>query len=238
MDASARNRWATAALRREGEARGFRVQTEFPTESGRIDVVWLTDTLKALHGCPEWVPVVGFEIESSWRTRKHVKGDLHNLVELGASVGVIVLLGGADERLPSLVAHAQQLAERSASRILIWTDDDVQALSDARPAELVEGADGTVAEGEERASTAVGWHTGKYRALWQWLRGQGGTVETTFSEIEEVLGFPLPASCRTHAAHWSSYDGSAVARAIHDAGYRARKVDLHAETLTLAKARD
>ena len=39
------------------------------------------------------VPVVAFEVESSWRTRKHIKGDYLNLFDLGASRGVIVLLG-------------------------------------------------------------------------------------------------------------------------------------------------
>jgi len=57
----------------------------------------------------------------------------------------------------------------------------------------------------------------------------------TFAEIEEVIGMPLPPSCRKHPAHWSGYEGSAVARAIRDAGYRAVQVDLVRETFTFVR---
>jgi hypothetical protein len=79
-------------------------------------------------------------------------------------------------------------------------------------------------------------HHGKYRALWAWLRSQTEPqVQATFSEIERVLGFSLPASSRAHMPHWYSYEGSAVARAIIDAGWRARSVDLNAQRLTLVR---
>jgi hypothetical protein len=41
---------------------------------------------------PAWVapvPVVGFEIESGWKIRKHVKGDLLNLRDAGVALSVI-----------------------------------------------------------------------------------------------------------------------------------------------------
>jgi hypothetical protein len=40
--------------------------------------------------------VAGFEIESSWRTRKHVKGDLLDLQDAGVALGVV--LAGVDAR--------------------------------------------------------------------------------------------------------------------------------------------
>jgi hypothetical protein len=43
----------------------------------------------------------------------------------------------------------------------------------------------------------------------------------SFADIETVIGMPLPGSCPRHPAHWSSHDGSAVARAIQDAGWTA-----------------
>jgi hypothetical protein len=56
-------------------------------------------------------------------------------------------------------------------------------------------------------------------------------VSVTFAEIEETLGFALPPSCRRHLPHWYGYDSTAVGRAIRDAGWRARHVDLLAETV-------
>jgi hypothetical protein len=57
----------------------------------------------------------------------------------------------------------------------------------------------------------------------------------TFAEIEEIVGMPLPPSSRRHPAHWSGYEGSAVARAIHDAGWRASEVNLSAERLVFVR---
>ena len=73
-----------------------------------------------------------------------------------------------------------------------------------------------------RRSAEASGHAGKYRALWEWLRAQpDDSVEMTFTEVEDVLGFPLPSSCYKHSAHWVSYEGSAVARAVVDAGWKA-----------------
>ncbi len=80
-------------------------------------------------------------------------------------------------------------------------------------------------------------HSGKYRSLWQWLRKQSADELTmTFAEVEQRLGFPLPASSRRHVAHWHSYEGSAVSRAIIDAGWRAHHVDLQRETVTFSRS--
>jgi hypothetical protein len=79
-------------------------------------------------------------------------------------------------------------------------------------------------------------HGGKYRPLWQWLRAQqDDLISTTFSAIEGVLGFELPPSSRRHLSHWHGYEGSAVARAIQDAGFRARNVDIGSETVELLR---
>jgi hypothetical protein len=51
-------------------------------------------------------------------------------------------------------------------------------------------------------------------------------MSVTFAEVEEVLGFPLPNSCRNHVPHRHSDEGSAVARAIIDAGWKASRVNL------------
>ena len=84
---------------------------------------------------------------------------------------------------------------------------------------------------------SVRGHAGKYRKLWSWLRKQDADViPITFARIEEILGMPLPPSSRKHAAHWSGYDNSAVSRAIVDAGFKTRKVDLRRETVEFYRA--
>lgn len=79
-------------------------------------------------------------------------------------------------------------------------------------------------------------HHGKYVKLFDWLRRQPGpSVAASFRKVEEVLGFPLPPSSRRHLPHWYGYKGSAVARAIIDAGWRATDVNLTAERVTFVK---
>lgn len=78
-------------------------------------------------------------------------------------------------------------------------------------------------------------HAGKYKPLFDYLRkhDREGRLMMTFKQIEHILGFPLPPSSRKHLPHWHSYEGSAVVRAIHDAGWRAHNVDLQAEHVEL-----
>lgn len=85
---------------------------------------------------------------------------------------------------------------------------------------------------EDEDDSAAPSHTGKYRALWRWLREQTTErVELTFEQVEQIIGGPLPPSCRLHLAHWYGFDGSAVARAVLDAGWKATAVDLQRETV-------
>lgn len=72
--ASELNRELTRLLSSAGERFGFAVVCEYPVKGGRLDVVWTWSPRTPIPGLANAVPVVGFEIESSWRTRKHVKG--------------------------------------------------------------------------------------------------------------------------------------------------------------------
>jgi hypothetical protein len=88
--------------------------------------------------------------------------------------------------------------------------------------------------GEE---TAVAGHVGKYRALWRWLQDQSSDeVAMSFADVEDVLGMPLPPSARNHLPHWYGYEGTALGRAIRDAGWRASGVNLTAERVTFVRA--
>ena len=228
--ATERGRQAIAVIMQAGIACGLEVATEYPVQGGRIDVVWLWNPPGSIPGIAGPLPIAGFEVESSWRTRKHLKGDFLNLADLSASVGVIVLLGDGP-KVEATRTFAQTMVNRPGVRMLVWSQDDLDDLS---------GKVGQARVSEERHDTdPIMGHAGKYQTLWAWLAAQpeGATIPTTFGEIEEILGMPLPLSCRRHPAHWSSHQGSAVARAIHDAGYRATDLDLATERVTFKSNR-
>lgn len=232
-DAAARGRQVLAMLAAKGAELGFSVQREYPVPGGRLDLVWLLPSTTAVPGLEGSLPVVGFEVESSWRTRKHLKGDWLNLHDLGAALGVIVLLGAGDD-IDATRRFAQEvLATRPGSRVLVWSEADVEDYIGGSAA-----AAGLAAEAElPGASSAEGVaHTGKYRALWAWLREHPDQrLLVRFAELEELIGLPLPPSCRRHPAHWTSYQGSAVARAIQDAGWVVAKVEVEDEQIMLTR---
>jgi len=224
-----RNQRLTTALEEAGKALGLSVEREYPVPGGRIDVVWLWE------GPAQFavkLPLVGFEIESSWRTRKHLKGDLLNLMDLQPALGVIVLAGDG-AKVEATRSFARLMVERHSARVEIWDETQVDALGSGGSSlrDLVEGL--PVATTQPVATEISGK---KYGALSNWLLGERrDRIEVSFREIEEVLGFPLPPSSRKHPAHWSGYDNSAVVRAIKDVGWRARNLDLKAERVVLER---
>ena len=67
----------------------------------------------------------------------------------------------------------------------------------------------------------------KYDTLFHHLSHSKGAVEMSFDEVEAMLGSPLPASARRHAAWWSNSGGTHVqADAWMRAGYRTENVDV------------
>lgn len=242
-EASELNRETTGLLVEAGRQVGLTPATEYPVPGGRIDVVWSWRPQRSIPGLDQSVPIVGFEVESSWRTRKHVKGDLLNLQDAGVSVGVIVL-AGADPQDDSLRQFATALVDRPGPRMLIWTADDVRALAQGGAQSSTVEIAAVPAASEAAHAASLGTtptssvdseHRGKYRQLWLWLRSQDRRPRRmTFVEIERHAGILLPESSRHHVAHWHSYQGSAVARAIIDAGWHASQVDLNATAVTLS----
>ncbi|MCC5953697.1 MAG: hypothetical protein JJU45_16515 [Acidimicrobiia bacterium] len=234
-DARDANQRMTRMLVECGERLGFTVVKEYAVSGGRIDVMWLWQPQQPIPGLETAVPIVGFEIESSWRTRKHIKGDMVNLLDAGSALGVIVC-AGTTEKDDALRHFARALVDRPGPTILIWSADDVERLHAGEPDPLpVATTPGSmpVGSGSDRRSRD---HGGKYQPLWSWLRSHHEqSVTVTFAELEEAIGMPLPPSCRRHAAHWHSYEGSAVARAIIDAGWRSSQLRLSEQTVTFVK---
>jgi hypothetical protein len=222
-------------LAEAGRQAGLAVQEEYPVIGGRIDVAWLWQGPKSF---PSALPLVGFEVESSWRTRKHLKGDFLNLLDLQPALGVIVLLGEGQD-VESTRRFAKHMVDRRGARIEVWSESDVLALAGdageqaarllsdvATPESPLPGME--VGHSSLRELT----HSGKYTRLGAWLASHADDrVRLRFDEIEEILGFPLPPSSRKHAAHWHSYEGSAVVRAIHDVGWKVGRLDLPGEVV-------
>lgn len=232
------NREVTTLLVEAGRRFGFHPEVEYRVPGGRLDVVWSWEPADRIPGLPGSFPVVGFEVESSWRTRKHLKGDYLNLADAGVSFGVIVI-AGVDPRDESLRRFAQSLVDRPGPKMAVWTVDDVRRLvspDEAAPATTVATVARSTQSGLPAAShprPPINLAGGKYAALTRWLlEADEPEVHASFAEVEAVLGFALPPSCRAHVAHWHGYDGSAVARAIAEAGWRASDVSLGRETLT------
>lgn len=151
-----------------------------------------------------------------------------------------------------LLQHSQLKlnAEIVAEHEDAWTEVDVRARTDSlidrvaaiwpRPEIGVQAGpvaltterttDRTAEAADETVEDAS--HTGKYRQLWRWLQDQGrDEISLTFADVEQVLGMPLPESARRHPTLWYGYEGTALGRAIRDAGWRASQVNLPDETV-------
>jgi len=121
-------------LAEHGRRLGFEVVKEWRTDIGnRIDLVWARPMPPKFPGLTDnnLLPVVGFEIETSWRSRKHIKGDIFNLQDLSPSLGVIVLCCSANDtpqEIESLRSAAKRYIVKVGLRILVWSDSDVDKL--------------------------------------------------------------------------------------------------------------
>ena len=80
---------------------------------------------------------------------------------------------------------------------------------------------------------------GKYQGLYSHLSGLQSTEwQTSFSEIESILGFSLPPSARIHRPWWAnqrSDNGHSHALAWSAAGWETADVDMNAETLSFRR---
>ena len=93
-------------------------------------------------------------------------------------------------------------------------------------------------ESASEVTPAGGAPRTKYVPLYHHLIGlDGGEWSTTFAEIEDVLGFPLPSSARNHQAWWANESTThSHAQAWLAAGYRTTAVNLTAEHVTFRPA--
>ncbi|MEY4270250.1 MAG: hypothetical protein RLZZ58_1466 [Pseudomonadota bacterium] len=81
---------------------------------------------------------------------------------------------------------------------------------------------------------------GKYEPLTRLLRQTSkDELSTSFREIEDVLGFKLPASAREHRPWWanSRTGGHSQAKGWIGAGWETRDIDLRRERVRFVRAR-
>ena len=81
---------------------------------------------------------------------------------------------------------------------------------------------------------------GKYEPLTHFLTRSGSRrLPMKFEEIERLLGFPLPASSRTHRAWWSNNPtNNVMTKAWLAAGYETADVDLPSGRLVFQRRED
>ncbi len=80
---------------------------------------------------------------------------------------------------------------------------------------------------------------GKYEPLTHYLENQSEEIwEARFSEVERVLGFPLPRSAHDYSAWWANQDpGHSQTRGWRDAGWETSQVDLSAKKVRFRRQR-
>lgn len=72
---------------------------------------------------------------------------------------------------------------------------------------------------------------GKYEPLTHYLENQSEEIwDARFSDVEKVLGFPLPRSAFDYPAWWANQEpGHSQTRGWRDAGWETSQVDLSAK---------
>jgi len=115
---------------------GFKTQREWEVPMGRIDLVWYYDLPINLPQVEtSKIPIVGFELETGWRTRKHIKGDILNFQAIHVPLGVIVQQTGQDNdagQVEGLIRNTREfLRKLGMSNLYVWTDEDLIKLCNA-----------------------------------------------------------------------------------------------------------
>lgn len=159
---------------------------------------------------------------------------------------------GASGKRAYLLSHSELKlnAQLVATHEAAWTEDDIRQRTEAMidvicklwpcPPDAAQPG-GTEMSPADEAKVEPPVHEasappGKYARLQTWLAGQqSAELRLTFAEIEKILDSELPESARLYPAHWRSYIGSALARAIQDAGWRTQSVDFDDQRVVLER---
>ncbi|MEM3700675.1 MAG: hypothetical protein QXL57_07420 [Candidatus Bathyarchaeia archaeon] len=116
-----------------GNKLGFKTEDGVRIEGGEVDHVWFIDFGANLPYFGSKIPVVGFEIETSWRTRKHIKGDVFNLLTINSAFGIILFLRQgfrSESQFKGNVNAAKRYVRTFEGRkkIFVWSEEDLSEL--------------------------------------------------------------------------------------------------------------
>ena len=127
-------------LEQIGDKLGFKSKREWNIKGGRIDLVWYKEIPINLPKLEiNEIPIVGFEIETSWRQHKLIKADLLNLTTLSPALGILIFLEEGyttkglfdkEKDFPANMKLAEGLAKdfELVSRLIIWSKEEVDKL--------------------------------------------------------------------------------------------------------------
>ena len=78
---------------------------------------------------------------------------------------------------------------------------------------------------------------GKYEPLEEFLkRRPGDNIELNFSQIERIIGKPLPDGARQHLQDWDYRPpGTSLSNAWHNAGFQVVMVDIENQKVKLQR---
>jgi len=125
-------------LEKCGDALGFDVGRNWPTDLGAVDLVWFHDLgilvpeLGRIPALERRLPVVAFEIEGGGTSPKRVNAASLRLAGLSPALGVVVLGpdSGDDGSIRALQEAARGWLHRLGTHSLaVWTFEDVRALA-------------------------------------------------------------------------------------------------------------
>lgn len=124
---------AVTKLEQIGTKLGFKTEDKVKIEVGEVDHVWFIDFGTNLPCFGSKIPIVGFEVETSWRTRKHIKGDIFNLLTLNSAFGIILFLKKGfrnESQFKGNVDAARRYVQsfEGARTIFVWSEEDVAKL--------------------------------------------------------------------------------------------------------------
>jgi Protein of unknown function DUF262/Protein of unknown function (DUF1524) len=156
-------------------------------------------------------------------------------------------LGGTGKRT-ELAKHSTLKINADLIALEGWDDDQIRA----RAADLAEAVlqiwpapekvasaahrlDGVQREAPAPDAAGDALNGSKYRPLVEWLQDQAvDELPVSFEELEDVLGFPMAQSARSHPAYWYS-PANALGNALAVGGFKATGVDLTAERVVLRR---
>jgi hypothetical protein len=118
-----------------GNKLGFKPENGIRIEGGEVDHVWFIDFGTNLPYFGSKIPIVGFEIETSWRTRKHIKGDIFNLLTLNSAFGIILFLRQgfrSESQFRGNIDAAERYVRtlEGGKRIFVWSEEEINELLD------------------------------------------------------------------------------------------------------------